>query len=382
MKRPDRKIIAAALCVLLLCGTVYYATVRMVPDRTLALLHRYGFMTAALAGGTRFHGGEFVQPDIQLDKDGFSTIRALRVTPDWAGLLAGHFIRGLVVDDMRLTGEWRNGHLNIAGWTPRLPPFPAQDSIVLNGIRLDLDTPAGSIRMETKGRLNREKDGRYKIEGGIFGKQHQLEIASTWTGGFSDRGDYAIEGEIDEADLRLDDLEMTRASGWLQVASVKDDPHALPILSGQLQMGRLSFADIPLGNATITIDGQAAALHAIIEAEVAGLPGMKLDADITQQGGDWLIKGAASTPDADDLLSFMLMLRQKLDARKSNALTSFLITPGNIERLRKDIAGREYDMLALQIDGPLSALNGTIIASQTKGGRIQRQVISLDPGSR
>ena len=65
----------------------------------------------------------------------------------------------------------------------------------------------------------------------------------------------------------------------------------------------------------------------------------------------------------------------------ANALVSFLITPGNTERLRKQVGAVKFDELELQIEGPLSSLHGSLVArSQTAAG-VKRHVISLDPGA-
>ncbi|MBU0800681.1 MAG: hypothetical protein KKA05_06715, partial [Alphaproteobacteria bacterium] len=380
-RRPDIRIILIAAAVLLASAIIYYATVRLVPDRTAALLTRYGF-TAAKIDNTSFHGDSFAHSDIQLDPDGFSTIRALRIQPNWMGLLGGGFIDGLIVDDMRLTGELTDRRLTIAGWTPRLPPFPRQNDIIINGLRLDLNTDYGSIRMETKGRLSRAKDGTYKTEAILFGRQHQLTIDSKWVGNFNANGAYALEGEIAEANIKTSHLEASRASGWLQIASelATDGTQIMPALSGQLQIGRLSFNGVPLGNATITMDGPLSNLNVIMNAIVPGLPDTTVNADITRQDNTWQIKATVATKESKDMLAFMVMLRQNLEEHEANTLTSFLITPGNIERLRREMAALTFDTLELQINGPVGALHGSLIAKTMIDGRVERYAISLDPG--
>jgi len=164
---PRKKLlIPAALALSALAA--WYAAAGMVPGRASALLARHGF-TDAHMGATSFHGDSFALEDIKLDPGAFSTIRALRVQPHWAGLFGGNFIGGLIIDDMRLMGEWRENGLSIVGWTPRLPPYPRQDSIIINGLRLDIDTKLGALRFETKGRLNRTRDGGYKLDGVLYG---------------------------------------------------------------------------------------------------------------------------------------------------------------------------------------------------------------------
>ncbi len=384
MKLPVNRrklLIPAALMLAVL--SAWYAGARMVPDRAAALLARHGFADIR-TGATTFHGDSFALADIKLDPGGFSTIRALRVQPDWSALFGGQFIGGLIVDDMRLTGEWTAGGLNIVGWKPRIPPFPRQNEILINGLRLDMDSPYGALRLETKGRLTRIKDGAYKLDGVLYGRQHQLTIDSRWTGGFSPNGAFGLEGEIVEGNIRTDKVELSRASGWLQVASELDgDDRIVPILSGQLQAGRVSYNDIPLGNAAVTMDGPLAAPHVILTADVGGLPGMRLTADLKPDGKIWIVNAEITTPELKDMLAFMVMLRENMEKHKDNALTSFLLTPGNIERLRKQVAALSYDELELKIEGPSNKLHGSLIAkSADANGEIKRTAISLDPTAR
>lgn len=371
--------------VLLLAGAVfYYMAARMVPDQARSLLVRHGF-TQAVIGSSSFRGDSFVSSDIMLDPDGFSTIRALRVQPDWASFLSGGLIRTVIIDDMRLLGEWQGPRLSIAGWEARKPPYPVQEDIILNGVRLDLDTDYGAIRLETKGRLNRTETGNYKTEAVLYGRQHQLTLDSRWVGAFGPEGAYAFEGEIEEAHIRTAHLEVNRASGWLQIAN---DGQAggpadwMPFIAGQMQMGRVSLNGVPLGNVAMTIDGPATALKMILTAEVPGLEGSHVHAEITRQGHGWMIKATVSMNEAQDMLAFLVMLRRNLEAHEANSLTSFLITPGNIERLRKELTGLKFDMVELHIEGPVGALHGGLVAKINKDGQIQRHAISLDPGKR
>lgn len=378
-KKHRKKTVAALAALALL--TLVWCGFNILPAQSSALLARYGF-TEARIENTGFHGDSFTHADIKLDPGAFSTVRALRVRPHWPGLLTGRFIGGLVVDDMRLMGEWTDNRLSIAGWRmPRLPPFPVQDTIIINGLRLDLDTPHGAIRLETKGRLTREKDGSYKTESVLFGQQHQFSLDSRWQGSFSRDGSYAIEGEILEGDIRTDRLEINRTSGWLQIASeLGQNDVPTPAISGQIQIGRLNYEDIPLGNLAVTLDGPLAAAHLIVTGEMPGLDRMRLSADLTRTGGSWKVKASVTSPHAKDMLAFLVMLRQNLEGPQSDSLTGFLITPGNIERIRKELAGLKYDELELAIDGTLPALHGSLIAKTVTDEGTQRYAISLDPG--
>lgn len=381
---PRKKLLIPAA--LALAGlAAWYAAAGMVPGRAAALLARHGFTEASFSA-TSFHGDSFALSDIKLDPGAFSTIRALRIQPDWAGLFGGRFIGGLIIDDMRLMGEWRDGTgFSIVGWTPRLPPFPRQDSIIINGLRLDVDTPLGALRFETKGRLNRARNGDYKLDGVLYGKQHQVTIDSRWTGALSPNGAFGLEGEIVDANLRTPRVEASRASGWLQISNdiAPDSGRIIPMISGQIQAGRLSYNDIPLGNVAVTMDGALAAPHIILTADIMGLEAMRLNADLTPDGKTWNLKSEITTTSLKDMLAFMVMLRQNMEAHGDNALTSFLLTPGNIERLRKQVAAMKYDELELKIEGSVNKLHGSLIAKSINAdGEAVRTAISLDPADR
>lgn len=385
MKQPrfSRKLLLCAAALGFVASTGLYAAYGMAPDKARHWLARHGF-AAAKIDSTRFYGDSFALTNITLDPNGFSTIRALRLQPDWTQIFGGGFVRGIIVDDMRLIGEWHGPVPDIAGWTPRLPAFPTQDEIILNGLRVDLDTPIGTIRLETKGRATRSPDGAYKAEAVLYGKQHELTIDSRWIGNAHANGAYAFEGEIVEGNLRTTNIDASRASGWLQIASELPEGAQQPItaLSGQIQMGRLSLNDVPFGNVAVTLDGTVAEMKAIVTADVAGMPDARVNADLSRRNGRWHISATVTTKSAKDMLAFLVMLRQNMEKHNSQALSSFLITPGNVERLRRELSGLKYDELDLLVDGPANALHGSIVARTHREDRIERVAISLDPGTR
>ncbi len=158
------------------------------------LIRQNGFPEATITSISLIPSGLIVE-NISLDGHDFSTIDDIMISLDWVKFLKTKEIQLLKIKDISLTGELDSlGHLKIAGWDATLPKsntssglFPIQ-SVLLQGVTVDLDTPYGDIRLQSKLSLQTTGTTQQTIEFAVWGQQHQLSFDAKGSGYFSSNG--------------------------------------------------------------------------------------------------------------------------------------------------------------------------------------------------
>lgn len=338
-------------------------------------LKAYGFDDVRI-GAMNISHGKTAYTDITLDKDGFSTIRAIQVSAGYLDGLRGKAPQSVTIDGIKLTGgiTMLDG-LSVSGWKKQPLPYPPWPEVNLTGAQLDLDTAQGGIRLQAKGMATRQIDKRVKVQGLLWGVQNQLKLDSEVKGTIYPDGKWVYEIDIKDAAINFDKVKGSRISGWLSFNKTKT---AIPDISGQIEAGRMNIGDLPFSNFNLALQGSIAKYNIVIKSEVFGYRGMLATLDYTGSPADQQVNATVETEKLDDLIDFLKRL-QNSDT-KVGTFTSLLLTPGNLDRLRGEVESVTYDELELQIYGPLYDLSGKIVAKTHKDGVEQRTVISLDPG--
>lgn len=342
----------------------------------------FSFSTAE---DTRTRPGKVAVSSISLDPDGFSMIGALTVNGGPLFPFIGKPSR-VKIENLQLTGEWNDEQgLSFAGWSlPRTMPdsnLSALQRIILDKAIIDLDTPAGALRLELAGESARHPDHpeQQVFNAHLSGTQHQLIIDSQIKGSWSADKGLSIESEIREARLNLDHLNATRVSGWLALESNAQTP--IPVLSGQIQAGHIGRDDLKLQNVSITLDGPLTAPHAIIKGELGGFRSATLLLELESRKTDTHLQAVIETATLDDLLSVLTALRTQAETSPvlQETLMPLLITEGNLSRVKNDLKKGKYESFALEIEGPAQDLQGKVVGRKVESGVMQRQVFSLNP---
>ncbi len=312
--------------------------------------------------------GSLVYSDITLDTDKFSTIGAIRVLRKKP--------KSIIIDDLKLTAEWDiDTGLHVSGWKKQPLPYAAYPEIILNSGQLDLITPAGGLRFQAKGHIKKQPDGKLKLQGALWGVQHQVKIETLWNGVTYPKGGWSYDVEFKNGGLNLDKIQASRMSGWLNIDKTEK---LIPELSGQINAGKMNVGDVSFTNFNLTLDGPFNLYKLIAKAQITGFQDMTATLDINNTDAGPLVNATIETTSLDELLSFLTAIQNS----DSNAgrFTTLLLTQGNLSRLRRDIELLPYDTLEFQINGPLYDLTGKIIAKKFKDGVEQRNIISLNPG--
>ncbi|QQG35278.1 MAG: hypothetical protein HYS17_06860 [Micavibrio aeruginosavorus] len=328
--------------------------------------------------------GQLVLGGISLDADGFSMIGSLKATGSLLFPLLGK-PRRIEIDNLQLTGEWNEElGLSFAGWS--LPPaawsaWPKVDRFVLGSSVIDLDTPAGALRLSLQGETARhpEKPGQQLFSAHLSGAQHQLVIDARIKGRWSDERGLALESEITEGRINLDQFSASRLSGWLAFETGQQS--LVPDISGQFQIGHFSRGDFILNNISLTVDGSLNNPHTLLNAELGGYQASTLLLETQGEKEGLRILANIETRNMEDLITILKEFRTQAETSPflQEAFMSLLITEGNIDRVKRDLGKDRYDAYTLEIEGLSHDLKGKIIAKSIRDGTVQRQVFSLNP---
>lgn len=383
MVKRSKSLALIAIFVLVLAGLVLgipYLARSSIKD----VLASYG-LSDVIITRLNLQGGEIMFSDIRLDEDGFSSIETIRASTHWPGLLTSNpLFSQIIIDNLVLTGEIKpTGALDIAGWQPSAAISMADvNTVILNGGQINLLTSAGGIRLELKGQAVPDTTGGRHIETILWGRQHQLSVDSRWDLSLGKDNSWEASGTIDEARVNLDILSLSRAQGWLNLgynASSATRPVAGQLTAGQIVIGdKTSFT-----NAAVSFDGALENYQAIVNAQAARYEDVDFSADLQMNYGNIeQCRIVISAAESASLFAFLEDFRNDLQDVSSfgNSLTSLLITPGNISRIKKELSAIRYERLDLVIQGTAYDLTGKLIARQERNGTTKNVVISMNPG--
>ena len=339
-----KKLLLSAAGLALLGGGVYVGLAYSLPLIASQLIRQNGFPDARVQNFYLTPTGVLID-HIALDSNDFSTVDTVTITMNWWDFLKDRKIKAVTVKDISLTAELDEaGHLKIAGWDATLPQSSGGsallpiDSLLLQGVTVDMDTPQGDIRVEAK--LSVETSGAtdQTLQYSVWGQQHQLSFDTTGSGKLSSNGDMTLTTTLNEGRLNLPNVELSRASGQLTYQKSKDKE---AVFSGKLIAGKINTMDALLQNVTVNLDtAKAEALY--FKTSPAGYK------DITLTGR-WLtnpsshlefIIESAKTMDLIDLLAPDKKDDFKSWAKDANPLALNIVAPISI--LQDDLKKATY----------------------------------------
>ena len=345
-------------------------------NKMMQTLASYGFINPVIKN-TYIDKDRLVFTDISLDQDGFSRIDALQLNAPLMDLLLGHTPKVMTADNIVLTGELgiENG-LSISGWKMSPLLIPALDELILNGAQLDLVTSEGAIRMQAKGQGLKLASGDFEFNGLLWGIQNQLKFKANTQSILKLDGSWTTQIDINEGKLNLDKLKASRASGWI-ILDKANKP--IPSVSAQMSAGKVTIHDLNFMDFTLAVEGPYNNYKLLGKAKVAGYENVLATLDISNHENQTQIHAVVETQTVEALISFL----SDLQSSDTNAghFTALLLTKGNLERLRKSIEPLEFDVLELQLSGPVFDLSGKVILKSFENGTMKQRVISLDPGT-
>ena len=345
-------------------------------NKMMQTLASYGFINPIIKN-TYIDKDRLVFTDISLDQDGFSRIDALQLNAPLMDLLLGHTPKVMTADNIVLTGELgiENG-LSISGWKMSPLLIPALDELILNGAQLDLVTSEGAIRMQAKGQGLKLASGDFEFNGLLWGIQNQLKFKANTQSILKQDGSWTTQIDINEGKLNLDKLKASRASGWI-ILDKANKP--IPSVSAQMSAGKVTIHDLNFMDFTLAVEGPYNNYKLLGKAKVAGYENVLATLDISNHENQTQIHAVVETQTVEALISFL----SDLQSSDTNAghFTALLLTKGNLERLRKSIEPLEFDVLELQLSGPVFDLSGKVILKSFENGTMKQRVISLDPGT-
>lgn len=222
------------------------------------IIRQNGFPDASVAGAFVTPTG-FMLDHVALDKNDFSTVDNINITLDWMDFLKDRTVKSITIKDISLTCELdEDNHFKIAGWDATIPQtseksalLPIQ-SVLLQGVTLDIATPQGDIRIEGKLSVDTSGEGEQSLQYALWGQQHQISFDAKGTGKLKNNGDISLSTTLNDARINLPGIEASRASGWIDYT--RSHTQATPTYSGQLIAGKINTMGTLLQNVTVTLD--------------------------------------------------------------------------------------------------------------------------------
>ena len=362
-RKDKRLLVGLILTLVIVVGLSIHIGGVILRQRMLDFLKSHGVGEAYITNISRDRGDEFMFTDIKLGKDGFSTIGAIRARLRWPFILFTHSFSEIIIDHLALTGELSpDDKLTIDGLNLNtLWPLVETDSLILNGGQIDLSTGAGALRFQGKGRMTRQPDGGQKLEGALWGSQYQLLMDTRWTILVSPRREWDDSVSIHEARLNFQDFSVGRLTGWVKATGA---PNKTPVISSQIDAGEIHIGNnTTLSDVDMTMNGPWDNCHITLHGMVNNHKDMILSTDMLRGPKDTTIHASVTANRIDDLLTLIQNLHgdATLAFPRSSLLTTLLITPGNLSRIRSESARASYKNAELIVDGVPDGLSGKIL---------------------
>ncbi|HTK83695.1 MAG TPA: hypothetical protein VL625_01305 [Patescibacteria group bacterium] len=381
MNVRKRNIVLGALAAVFVLATWFalFGFGLLMQEKMQNFLARHGIGEASFMSYGHGAGQQIVFSDVRLDPDGFSTIGAITARLRWLYVFSSQPFSEIVIDKLSLTGEIdADGNVTFAGLNPvALLPLAETDSLILDAGKIDLSTNVGEIRVDLKLRMTRQPDGSQKVEAAVFSNQHEFTVDSRWDAKIARDGKWSATDDLRDMRMNLPHLVVSRVSGWL---SFDGSMRGISAAAGQIDAGQVRIGDKTIFSpARLTMEGPYDASHVILHGDVKAYNGMSLTAEIIHSEGKAMVAASVEAKKIDDMLSFLTDLREDMQKASphSSALTTLLLTPGNLERIRTEAAKMTYDSVVLNIDGPMGNLSG-VMAIKWNGRTTGR--IALSPG--
>lgn len=249
-------LISAGIAALL--GGMYFASGYAVRPIANHYIRLNGFPEARISDMSLTPTGLMID-HISLDGNDFSTVDNVNIAVNWSDFIKTGKIESLTIKDISLICELdEDGHLKIAGWDATLPTsdsssalIPIQ-SLLLQGITLDIETPQGDIRVEGKISIDTPSPDKQTLQYAVWGQQHQLSFDAKGTGTLSSNGDLSLSTTLNDGRVNLENIELSRASGWVDYH--RPVGGAVSTYSGQFVAGKVNTLGALLQNVTVTLD--------------------------------------------------------------------------------------------------------------------------------
>ncbi len=263
-------------------------------------------------GQVKAHSNTIVFSDIDLDKDGFSTLAEISVTFDPQTIFRTGRLDELSIDGMTLTALLEtDGGFSMAGWSPpEFEPFLMPvNSISFDNIVLDIDTMQGALRLRSEGNGVVGKDGTVDIQGTVSGDQNQLQISSSWNGSFAPDGAWILDCQINRGRINFTDITASRIGGWISMGM---ESIQSPVrIGGQVVAGKLGFGPVPLQNVSAIVKGTPDDYRIILNAYGGGTKKLELNAEFGKTDNTYFGDAKVNTPGGPELLDLISAIKQQ-----------------------------------------------------------------------
>lgn len=309
-----KTILLIALCGLALLvagvGGVWLARPLMLRGGMGAVLERAGFLEPRIEKVERLGRGAVAFDGVRLDREGFSTVERMILTPN-----IGAEGQSLTLDRVVLTMGWDDlsGASTQSGWVRPASLGGLMQGLMRNDIRavtlnsgqLDIALPLfGLVRLEAKGQATVQDDGSIRLQSTLWTTQHSVSMELRLSGEIVPGGMASFDAEIHSGKITLPHLSATRLGGWAILN--RDDATAPWHISAQIVAGMMQAFHIPVNSLTLTAEGTSDSLHLNLQGggRESDMTALSMES-ILRSGGDTHMAMALRIDDRDSVIRYL-----------------------------------------------------------------------------
>jgi hypothetical protein len=312
MRRPNP--FAGIILLISLLAIAGYITSIRIPiiaqNRIEGALSAAGFNAASLPLA-KSGISTIVYENIELDAEGFSTLKSLTVEYNPLSIFIQNQIKALKIEGLRLTGEISNNRqLTLAGWQPDTGQKNSSlishlfnvENTTLSDIQISiLSANHGGISIQLEGEGVKGDDGIY-FNGKLKNTQKEMRYSANINGKISNAQSWQSQIEIENIRLNTPDIKATRASGTVMVQKDVTTPATI---SGEIRAGNMTLANFPWTSSAITLTGNPTRPGVIIAAKAAGHEDVEVGLSLSDMRNTNELSGYIYSTTLGQLLSYL-----------------------------------------------------------------------------
>lgn len=264
-------LISLAFLTSLVAGFIFIIALPRAEKNVEIILTDFGFETADVKK-SQFTLTGMTFDLIQLDEEGFSTIKNLKVTLFWPTYFMTRSIDKIEIESLEISAlprEFKN-FININFGTP-----PA-DFINIQNITLDIAIADKALHFKGALNISKQEGGQYNIVGNMNAAQPEISFDGKISGALDTQTPkFNLDGEIEEFNITSTPLTINRGNGWLSYQS-----NTQKNISAQMDAGSGSVFNIPAKNLSLIIGQTGLTYPILFRANAAGMDGVKLTSDL------------------------------------------------------------------------------------------------------
>lgn len=383
-KRKSNLLILLLATVLIAAGGAwkFYTPLRLqrAMENTLA---QYGLSAPAITSYERQKDGILFH-DITFGNEREGKIEALKAETNNKLFLQSPAFSMLKIEGFSLSIKIAATGLPEAGsfLSEKLLAEPLMNDFIIKKSSLEIETPTEPVKVNLEGHGHQNDNGERVITFNLSAAENIFATTAQTDVVLKNTKEWSLAANIADLRLNFKNITLNQTGGWINLEVL--GKNTAPKITAQIDSRH-----VRLGENTVFTDisgvfkGSPQTYHIILQGQSAPPAALPVYLEINKKdNAASLINASIEAGSIGDLTQMMTLLNKDLQKFEigRTALTSLVLTPGNITRIRENLAGMIYDRLELVINGTPDNLNGKIVIKMIDDNNaIILGVISMNP---